>query len=258
MCSLPRLLTLAVAMTALFAGGCVSENTDSHSGLLPAGNRVSGLTPGPVTSRLSQEDPRPAETPDEGSAEGERLYKQFNCAGCHAAGGGAIGPSLMDDQWVYGGSPKNIFWTIVEGRSQGMPAFGGRISEGQIWKIVAHVRSLSNLNRTETPPAIDPLATDQPETQERTPLVRGRDVFLGGPCALCHTIRGTRALATVGPDLTHLASRKTIAGSLPNTRGNLAGWILNPQNLKVGSQMPPTQLSPDDLHALLAYLESLK
>jgi cytochrome c oxidase subunit 2 len=66
-------------------------------------------------------------------------------------------------------------------------------------------------------------------------------------------------MSRVGPDLTHLASRKTIAaGTLPNTRGHLAGWILNPQNVKPGSKMPPTLLASEDLHALVAYLETLR
>jgi cytochrome c oxidase subunit II len=63
----------------------------------------------------------------------------------------------------------------------------------------------------------------------------------------------------VGPDLTHLASRRTIAaGTLPNSRGNLAGWIIDPQKIKPGTRMPPNQLKPADLQALLAYLETLK
>ncbi|MFN0102622.1 MAG: c-type cytochrome [Bryobacteraceae bacterium] len=90
-------------------------------------------------------------------------------------------------------------------------------------------------------------------------VARGRDVFLRGPCVMCHTIRGTPSGSRVGPDLTHFASRKTIAaGTLPNTRGHLAGWILNPQNLKPGTKMPATLLESQDLHALLAYLETLK
>jgi cytochrome c oxidase subunit 2 len=88
---------------------------------------------------------------------------------------------------------------------------------------------------------------------------RGQAVFLEGPCAMCHTVRGTIAMSRVGPDLTHVASRRTIAGgTLPNTRGHLAGWILNPQNIKPGSRMPPTLLASDDLHALVAYLETLR
>jgi cytochrome c oxidase subunit II len=88
---------------------------------------------------------------------------------------------------------------------------------------------------------------------------RGRDVFLGSQCVMCHTIQGTKAHATLGPDLTHIAARKMIAaGELPNTRGYLAGWILNASTLKPGVRMPPNQLRSDDLNALLDYLESLK
>jgi cytochrome c oxidase subunit 2 len=88
---------------------------------------------------------------------------------------------------------------------------------------------------------------------------RGRDVFISTQCVMCHSIQGTNARATLGPDLTHMASRKMLAaGELPNTRGYLAGWILNPQVFKPGNRMPPNQLSPDDLNALVDYLESLK
>jgi cytochrome c oxidase subunit 2 len=92
------------------------------------------------------------------------------------------------------------------------------------------------------------------ETQQR-----GQQVFLSAPCIMCHSIRGTDAGGRVAPDLTHLASRRTIAaGTLPNTRGHLAGWITNSQEIKPGNNMPPVPLNPEDLHALLAYLESLK
>jgi len=76
---------------------------------------------------------------------------------------------------------------------------------------------------------------------------------------MCHAIGGTPAGSRIGPDLTHLASRRTIAaGTLPNTRGNLAGWIVNPQAIKPGVRMPSTRLDSDDLQALLTYLETLK
>ncbi|HEX5490097.1 MAG TPA: cytochrome c oxidase subunit II [Candidatus Udaeobacter sp.] len=88
---------------------------------------------------------------------------------------------------------------------------------------------------------------------------RGREVFLASQCVMCHTIQGTKARATLGPDLTHIGARKMIAaGELPNTRGYLAGWILNAPALKPGVRMPPNQMSADDLNALLDYLESLK
>ena len=88
---------------------------------------------------------------------------------------------------------------------------------------------------------------------------KGQQVFLSSRCVMCHTIRGTPASSRVGPDLTHLASRMTIAaGTLPNTRGHLAGWVMDPQRIKPGVRMPPNPLAPDELRALLDYLQSLK
>ena len=88
---------------------------------------------------------------------------------------------------------------------------------------------------------------------------QGQVVFENGPCAMCHTIASTKAAATVGPDLTHLASRMTLAaGTLPNTPGNLGGWIVDPQTIKPGAKMPANSVEPKDLRALLAYLGTLK
>jgi cytochrome c oxidase subunit 2 len=88
---------------------------------------------------------------------------------------------------------------------------------------------------------------------------RGQLVFMTGSCAMCHSIVGTQAGGRVGPDLTHLASRRTIAaGTLLNTRGNLGGWVVDPQRIKPGTYMPPNNLEPADLRALLEYLASLK
>jgi cytochrome c oxidase subunit II len=88
---------------------------------------------------------------------------------------------------------------------------------------------------------------------------RGKDVFLASPCVMCHAIAGTPAGSRIGPDLTHFASRRTLAaGTLANTRSNLTGWIVDPQVIKPGARMPPNQLSGPDLLALVAYLETLK
>jgi cytochrome c oxidase subunit 2 len=95
-----------------------------------------------------------------------------------------------------------------------------------------------------------------PTTPEQA---RGLNVVEHGSCGLCHTVRGTRAGARMGPDLTHFGTRSTIgAGTAPNTRGHLADWLVNPQRLKPGNRMPPTGLSPQDLQGVLAYLESLR
>ena len=87
----------------------------------------------------------------------------------------------------------------------------------------------------------------------------GLRVFMTSGCANCHSIRGTRAGGGVGPDLTHIASRTTIAaGTLPNTKGNLMAWIVDAQAIKPGSDMPTMAVPSRDLLALAAYLETLK
>jgi len=97
---------------------------------------------------------------------------------------------------------------------------------------------------------------DAPVTDEAR---RGHDVFMQHTCIMCHTIRGTDAGARLGPELTHIGSRMTIAsGTLPNTRGHLGGWVSDPQAIKPGVRMPPNPLPPDDLQAVIAYLRSLQ
>jgi cytochrome c oxidase subunit 2 len=100
----------------------------------------------------------------------------------------------------------------------------------------------------------------QPAAPPTDPLAQeGLRVFLAAECSQCHMIKGTEAAGTLGPDLTHLASRSTLAaGALPNTRGHMGGWIISPQNIKPGALMPSTPLSGTELQALLAYLESLE
>jgi cytochrome c oxidase subunit 2 len=88
---------------------------------------------------------------------------------------------------------------------------------------------------------------------------RGAAAFVSGPCALCHTIRGTDAGGRTAPDLTHVGSRLTLAaGTIPNTRGHLAGWIADPQGVKPGNRMPPVALGARELRALVAFLEGLE
>jgi len=91
-----------------------------------------------------------------GMSEGKRLFQSFNCVGCHAQGGGGIGPALMDDEWIYGSAPEQIYSTIVQGRPDGMPSFGGRIPAQQVWQLVAYVESLSG----QAPPTAAPSRQD--------------------------------------------------------------------------------------------------
>src|SRR5690606_12588178 len=85
-----------------------------------------------------------------------------------------------------------------------------------------------------------------------------RQAFLASACATCHMVRGTTAQATVGPDLTHLASRLTLAaGTLPSSHGHRYGWVADPQGVKPGNLMPAVPLSPEGLHAIVRYLGTL-
>jgi cytochrome c oxidase subunit 2 len=100
----------------------------------------------------------------------------------------------------------------------------------------------------------------QPAAAPTTPqATRGQERFLQSTCVTCHTIRGTLALSRVGPDLTRLASRATIAaGTLPNTREPLRRWVANAPAVKPGTRMPRHDLPPEDLDAVVAYLEDLR
>jgi cytochrome c oxidase subunit 2 len=96
------------------------------------------------------------------------------------------------------------------------------------------------------------------EARADTVNLQGRDAFVRA-CGYCHTVRGTLAGGRLGPDLTHLASRRTLAaGLLPNTSGHLGGWVANPQALKPGSHMPRVPLSRDEFRLIHLYLQTLR
>jgi cytochrome c oxidase cbb3-type subunit 3 len=78
-------------------------------------------------------------------SQGKKLFESMNCTGCHAKGGGGMGPALMDDAWIYGSDAPRIFQSIVEGRPNGMPSFRARLQDSQVWQITAYVRSMSGL-----------------------------------------------------------------------------------------------------------------
>ncbi len=134
-------------------------------------------------SRLQPGEPTPdydANPPYEENAyaisEGKVLYEQFNCVGCHAHGGGGMGPPLMDEKWLYGSDPAQVFATIVEGRPNGMPSFRGKVPDHQVWQLVAYVRSMSGqLPKDVSPGREDNMSTKTPEssTEEKPPTKSG-------------------------------------------------------------------------------------
>lgn len=117
-------------------------NSVQVSGINPGANPL----PGPATPKIYEESAYFV-------SEGKTLYDQYNCVGCHAHGGGGIGPPLMDNNWIYGSEPENIFATIMQGRPNGMPSFRNRIPEYQVWEIVAYVRSMSGLLPKDVAPS---------------------------------------------------------------------------------------------------------
>ena len=118
--------------------------------------QLSGLNPG-ANPLPSPPTPNMYEESAYAVSEGKRLFSQYNCSGCHANGGGGIGPPIMDNYWIYGSEPQNIFTTIVQGRPNGMPSFRNRIPEYQMWEIIAYVRSMSGL----LPKDVAPSRSDQ-------------------------------------------------------------------------------------------------
>ncbi|MBC5764692.1 cytochrome c [Ramlibacter sp. GTP1] len=154
-------------------------------------------TPAPDAARLSINQPAAAQTgpvktaattasPYEENAyavnQGKRLYRWYNCNGCHSNGGGGMGPPLMDDKWRYGSSPADIFATIMQGRPNGMPSFGGHIPEDQAWQIVAYVRSMSGQLRKDVAPSrSDTMYAGEPENARRTEKPRAEAVPVPQP-----------------------------------------------------------------------------
>jgi cytochrome c oxidase cbb3-type subunit 3 len=106
--------------------------------------------------------------------EGQRLFDAYNCSGCHAHGGGGMGPALMDDKWIYGSEPQQIYSTIMQGRPNGMPSFRDKIPNHQVWELVAFVRSMSGLANKQAASGRDEHMNGPPppnSTSTSTPVV---------------------------------------------------------------------------------------
>jgi cytochrome c oxidase cbb3-type subunit 3 len=137
-------LSLGLLLVLAACGGKEKTEPAVSGALLAeplAAVRTSDLAAGPGDSVPRIENPY-ADSSD-ALTQGRQLYQSLNCAGCHGgAGGGGIGPPLADEKWIYGGSEANIYATILQGRPNGMPAFGPRLSGEAVWKLAAYVRSL--------------------------------------------------------------------------------------------------------------------
>lgn len=165
-------LLLAGAVAAWTAGCRAGQNdTPVASGRAPVMENPVGPPPGPPDSNIVYtKDPLlndPVALQD-----GRRLFNWYNCSGCHGGhGGGGMGPSLRDRVWLYGGTDGQIFESIAQGRSKGMPAWGTKIPAEQIWELVAYIKSMRTPQ--EPDPPIEPTNEEVPNPVHNTVLGEG-------------------------------------------------------------------------------------
>ena len=163
-------LWLLVVLLAAAGSACEREKRRYHdqpaTQTRPESTRLTTLQAG-KPSPAPGPDTSPYQANAWGISEGKRLFLAYNCNGCHAMGGGAIGPALMDDKWIYGYEPAQIYSTILQGRPNGMPAFTGRIPDQQIWQLVAYVQALSGaVPKDAAPSRDDDLYPKKPEQRQ--------------------------------------------------------------------------------------------
>jgi mono/diheme cytochrome c family protein len=207
---------------------------------------------------------------------GLALFRE-HCAKCHGAPGeppaefalgftpGAPSLSQVGAHW----SPRDIYWSIAHGiKMTAMPAWEFRMQKSDIWALVAFVHRLPQLSprdyhvmAAKLPPA--PATSDEASGISMLTLrgdeARGRTAISQYDCSACHDIPGIPApRALVGPPLTGMGARLTIAGILSNTPDNMRAWIRDPQKFKPGDAMPNLGVTEKDAADIAAYLESLR
>lgn len=152
-------------------------------------------------------------------------------------------PSRTTVQWFEADHPGRF-------RGQCAEFCGLQHAHMAVWVIAESEERFNAWLNQQLQPAMSPANPD---------LQRGQQVFLNNACVYCHQIRGIAAAGQNAPDLTHFGSRLGIAANtVPNTKGNLAGWIVDPQSLKPGNHMATIAVNATDLQPLVDYLESLK
>jgi cytochrome c oxidase cbb3-type subunit III len=162
-----RLISLTLTSVFLIAGlGCRDNRPNSVAvGSAPTEATSVGPVPGGVVvgyQRLNPYGNDPVALQD-----GYRLFNWYNCSGCHGGhAGGGMGPSLRDNVWLYGSRDDQIFSSIAQGRSNGMPSWGSRIPEDQIWQITAYIKSMRTPQ--EPDPPVEPANEQVPNPADNT------------------------------------------------------------------------------------------
>jgi cytochrome c oxidase cbb3-type subunit 3 len=141
---------LAVASAIVFSACEGTRGTAAPNSAPPPMQTAVGPIPGPGDKR--PDPPNPYAGDRTALAEGRLLFNRFNCAGCHGDhGGGGMGPSLRDVDWLYGASDAQIFNSIAVGRAHGMPAWGTKLNDDQIWKLAAYIRTFRTRDEIQPP-----------------------------------------------------------------------------------------------------------
>ena len=149
------LLAATLVLAGTTASWCAAPNNPTpEPGAL--GTATTTLFPGGGSAPAPSPNVARYQGNPQAIAEGERLYTWYNCVGCHFHGAGGMGPALMDQQWIYGGSLDQIHATLVQGRPNGMPSWAGKIPDDDLWKIAAYVKSMSAPNTAVGPGQVMP------------------------------------------------------------------------------------------------------
>ncbi len=152
-------LLIAALALPLALCGCSQKPTEAApNGAPPPVEIPVGPIPGPAKAMNLPQNPYVGDMV--ALQQGRKLFVQYNCAGCHGGhGGGGMGPSLRDKDWIYGSSDAHIFDSIAHGRAHGMPAWGTRIPEQQVWKLAAYIKSMRTPQEPDPPvPQVEPKA----------------------------------------------------------------------------------------------------
>ena len=166
----------AFVLATLALGGCAREERSFEVAAAAqkpvAHTAMTNLLPGETDLAFRAQQQRVYEENAYQVSQGETLYSAFNCVGCHAHGGGDVGPALMDDKWIYGGEIDQIYLSIAQGRPNGMPAYAGKVPPQQMWQIAAFVRSLGGHGpKSARPGRADHMFTPSPsDAAEQTPV----------------------------------------------------------------------------------------
>jgi cytochrome c oxidase cbb3-type subunit III len=165
-----RLLACSALAVFVVLAGCNSAPASIASAGASATSTPVGPVPGSADATKYNENP--LATDPVALQDGRRLFDWYNCSGCHGGhAGGGMGPSLRDEVWIYGSRADQVFDSIAQGRANGMPAWGSKIPQIQLWELVAYIKSMRTTQ--EPDPPIEPADEMVPDPEDTTNPAHG-------------------------------------------------------------------------------------